>query len=134
MGHHRWLHTMYIAIVLLGFLLSQGAGREASAGPNIVYVDVDAPGEIGTGDSWADAYVSLQFALALEPGPAEFWVAAGTYKAAAFFADPRFGSIGIGAGQEVYGGFAGTETARDQRNTSLNPVTLSGEIGTATAE
>ena len=38
-------------------------------------------------------------------------------------------SFNISSGVAVYGGFAGTETARKPRNPATNVTTLSGEIG-----
>ncbi len=119
-------------LLLLSAVISTAAHTtDGHAGLKIVYVDADAPGPIGTGTSWDDAYTSPQVALAVEDGPAEFWVAEGTYKPFGFFGDPRLPSFAIGPGQEVYGGFAGTETARDQRNVGNHRTTLSGDIGVA---
>jgi predicted outer membrane repeat protein len=56
----------------------------------------------------------------------EIWVAAGIYLPGA----NAFTSFIIAPGVAVYGGFAGGETDRAQRNSSLNVTTLSGDIGT----
>ena len=77
------------------------------------------------GSSWA-VPVSLQQALTASGICTEIWVKKGVYK-------PTTGgntgiSFGIADGVEVYGGFAGTETARDQRNPTANLTVLSGDI------
>ena len=81
------------------------------------------------GSSWADAFTSLQTALAAAASGDEIWVAAGTYKPTAT-AD-RTVSFVLKNGVGIYGGFAGTEAARTQRNPVLHVTTLSGDIGAA---
>jgi len=82
--------------------------------PATVYVDRDAPAG-GNGNSWATAYRTIQAGIndadALDE---EVWVAEGTYMEA----------ITLKSGVAVYGGFAGTETQRSQRNTSANVTSI----------
>jgi predicted outer membrane repeat protein len=80
------------------------------------------------GGCWTDAYTSLQTALSAAGNGDEVWVAAATYKPTAT-AD-RTISFALGNGVGVYGGFAGTETMRSQRNPSAHVTILSGDIGT----
>ena len=120
-----------IAAVLTASLLLVSA-HPGIAGPKIVYVDADAPGPIGTGTSWEEAYTTLAIALALEEGSAEFWVAEGTYFPVGFFGDPRLSRMVIGRDEYVYGGFAGNETEREQRAPGQHPTILSGAIGLPT--
>ena len=125
------MRTAAFVVALLALLL-RGTVAQSSPGagpPKIVFVDADSPLEIGDGTSWETAFKHLAIALAAEPGPAEFWVAAGAYNPVSLFGDRRFASIVIEAGQHVFGGFAGTETERDQRRPSVNIVGLSGYIG-----
>ncbi len=91
-----------------------------------VFVKADATGA-NNGSSWADAYTDLQSALdGAAPGQA-IWVAAGTYK-------PQGGTpstlsvFKITKGVALYGGFAGTETMLSQRNPTVNPTILSGDL------
>ena len=90
------------------------------------FVKADATGA-GTGVSWVDAFTKLEDALALARTGDQVWIATGTYvpgtTQAARFTVP--------AKVSVFGGFNGTETARDQRRPLQNLVVLSGEIGTA---
>jgi hypothetical protein len=82
----------------------------------------------GTGDcsTWTDA-CSLQTALTGAATGDEIWVAAGTYKPTASTSD-RAATFQLKNGVAVYGGFAGTETARTQRNPAANLTVLSGDI------
>jgi predicted outer membrane repeat protein len=93
-------------------------------GPKRLYVDAEATGgNIGT--SWHDAFVDLRAALlAAVPGD-EVWVAEGTYVPG----PDRVDCFEIKKGMTVYGGFAGTETHRDQRDWRSHPTVLSGDIG-----
>jgi len=83
-------------------------------------------GASGDGSSWSSALGSLQEAFELAVNRDEIWVAAGTYKPAE--AD-RLKSFDLKGGLMVYGGFAGTEAAIEERNWMLNPTVISGEIG-----
>jgi predicted outer membrane repeat protein len=83
------------------------------------------PGGTGNCSSWANA-CTLQNALTNAVNGDEIWVAAGTYKP--ITGTDRSATFQLNAGVALYGGFAGTETARDQRNFSVNITILSGDI------
>ena len=99
-----------------------------------LHVDADATGA-NDGSSWANAFASLQDALAVATGNDEIWIAAGTYypdDGANVTAGDRAASFTVTGNQDglkIYGGFAGTETMRSQRDVAANPVILSGDIG-----
>ncbi|MCE5229054.1 hypothetical protein LLG95_05595 [bacterium] len=93
-----------------------------------IYVKPAATGS-NNGTSWANAYKDLVPALAAAKSGDEIWVASATYKPTA--GADRGVSFMLPAGVAVYGGFAGTETSRGQRNWTARPTTLSGEIGAA---
>lgn len=88
----------------------------------VVFVDGSAADDTGAGISWGTAKKTIAAGMglvALEGG--EVWVKAGSY------ATP----LTLVKGAQVYGGFAGTETSRDQRNIAANPCVLhGGQAGT----
>ena len=90
------------------------------------YVKQDATGT-NNGSSWENAYTDLQSALAAAVPDEEIWVAAGTYKPTS--GTDRTISFTLKNGVAVYGGFAGNETNRAQRNYEANLTVLSGDIG-----
>ena len=97
----------------------------------VVYVDASATGA-GTGASWADAYVSLQDALAAARAGDEVWVADGVYlpdQGAAQTEGRVTSTFRLKAGVAVYGGFAGGEATRDARDPAANVAVLSGDVG-----
>jgi predicted outer membrane repeat protein len=79
------------------------------------------------GSTWP-VPMDLQTALG-NPACTEVWVAAGAYKPTSD--TNRLVYFHVQAGVAVYGGFAGGETQRTQRNPGLNVTTLSGDIGVA---
>lgn len=81
------------------------------------------PGGTGDCSSWANA-CALQTALGATNSGDEIWVAAGVHKPGTLRAD----TFQLKSGVAVYGGFAGTETAREQRNPAANITVLSGDI------
>ncbi|MCU0963260.1 MAG: right-handed parallel beta-helix repeat-containing protein, partial [Pirellulaceae bacterium] len=72
------------------------------------------------GRSWETAFTSVQDALAA--GAAEIWVARGTYTPG----PDRNATFQLAQGGALYGGFAGHETQRDQRDWQGNPTILDG--------
>ncbi|TYP99081.1 putative secreted protein (Por secretion system target) [Tenacibaculum adriaticum] len=92
----------------------------------IAYVNSSVPSG-GDGTSWANAYNSLQDALANASTcfNNEIWVADGTYKP---HETNQSISFSIPANTKIYGGFSGTETDLTQRNFSLNSTILSGDL------
>lgn len=84
-----------------------------------------ATGGIGDCSSWAGA-CSLQTALTNAGSGEEIWVTAGTYKPTT--GTDRTATFQLKEGVAVYGGFAGTETARDQRDPAANVTLLSGDL------
>ena len=79
------------------------------------------------GSSWA-APVALQSALAATGICKEIWVAKGLYKPTATTDTSIRFNVASGVSQAVYGGFAGNETAREQRDPTANLTVLSGDI------
>jgi hypothetical protein len=97
-------------------------------GAATIYVNAARPDDTGDGLTWSAAKQTLVAALTQAASGDEIWVAAGTYKPTT--GTDRTISFVLKAGVGVYGGFAGTETARAQRNWTANGTTLSGDIGT----
>lgn len=102
------------------------AEETSSAGP-LCYVNASASGA-NNGASWADAYTGLQAAL-LNMNCTEIWVAVGTYYPTG--GANRAATFQLKNGVAIYGGFVGTETTRDQRDSdpATNNTILSGDIG-----
>ncbi|MCA8941122.1 MAG: putative Ig domain-containing protein [Planctomycetes bacterium] len=89
---------------------------------SVVFVDASATGG-NDGSSWSDAYTTLQTALASATSTDDIWVAAGTYTPGTAVTD-YFAMVG----DHVYGGFAGSEALRSQRDIVSHKTILSGDI------
>jgi hypothetical protein len=92
---------------------------------NVLLVNGAATGA-NNGTSWADAYTDLQSALVAAIAGQEIWVAAGTYKPSS--TGDRAISFALKSGVGIYGGFAGTESQRTQRNWNTKTTVLSGDL------
>jgi hypothetical protein len=120
-GARRWRRALLGAALLLLVPLAAG---------NVIHVKWDATGA-NDGTSWADAHVYLQDALAAAGNGDELWVAAGTYRpdqGSGQLPGDRAASFTLKAGVALYGGFAGTESQRDQRDWTTHVTTLSGDL------
>ena len=104
-----------------------------AAASTVFYVDAGATGA-DDGTSWTDAYVDLQDALAAATDGDEIWIAAGTYVPTtpadvnAVEVAERFVSFVVPSGVGIYGGFAGGEAERHERDWTTNRTVLSGDI------
>ncbi len=112
---------------------SDGDGVGDVCEPGILFVDADATG-LNDGTNWTDAYNDLQDALAAAGGSGgtttEIWVASGTYRPSLQTVPglPRYATFRLLDGLALYGGFAGGETGRDERNVAANLTILSGDL------
>ncbi|MCK4658281.1 MAG: hypothetical protein KAV82_02060, partial [Phycisphaerae bacterium] len=88
----------------------------------VIFVKASATGA-NDGTSWADAYTHPQVAMSAAVSGDEIWVAAGTYRPTGM----HYYTLNLISGIGVYGGFAGTETQRDQRDWAANVTILSGD-------
>ena len=117
-------YLLITAILSSVLLLARPLAVLAASGP-LCFVDAGASGG-NSGDSWTDAYTDLQSALT-DANCTEIWVAAGIYTPTTNPSD-QTATFHLVDGVGVYGGFAGTETARDQRDLDANLTILSGDI------
>ncbi len=119
---------MAFFVVLMIILLSISEFNPPAAQAQVTTVYYAAPKAVGAGDcsAWADA-CSLRTALAAAVAPAEIWVKEGVHKPTEQAGDVQK-HFSLHSGVEIYGGFAGVETARDQRDWKLNLTILSGDI------
>lgn len=103
--------------------------KPVTAGGQIIYVNQTANGA-NNGSSWEHAYTNLQSALETAVSNDEIWVATGEYTPTAKLddANSRTATFQITQTLQLYGGFAGTETLRSQRDWTANPTTLSGDL------
>ncbi len=77
---------------------------------------VSPNGSWGFASTSRPAYTTVQGALAAATGIDEVWVAQGTY----------YENLRMKPGVALYGGFAGSEMVRTQRNPALHPTVLDG--------
>ena len=106
-----------LAVVLLAMLT-----RPVMADAAIRYAKPDGATS-GTCDNWANA-CDLQYALTSAISGTEIWVAHGVYTPGVAMT----ATFQLKSGVAFYGGFAMTETERDQRNWQANLTVLSGDI------
>ena len=122
--------TMRLPIFLLIFFLINSPSQAA-----VIYVDDSASGN-NDGSSWTDAYTDLQIAIEQAQAGDELWVAEGVYVPTKSFNNdgtPAPGSLFqrqyfINKDISLYGGFAGTETMRDERDSEMHLTILSGDL------
>lgn len=100
-----------IALAAFPLLLLASAGRA-----NVVYVNRNAPGTIHDGAAWATGFTAIQAGIDAAKNGDEIWVAASSYS----------GSITLKGAIGLYGGFAGTEAAREARNPQANVTAVTG--------
>ncbi len=104
----------------------------------ILFVDHRATGA-NNGLSWEDAFTDLQTALTVTDASVgtpveieEIWVARGTYRPTKrsenLEFDPRTVSFILDFPIRLYGGFAGGESSRNERNVAAHPTILSGDL------
>ena len=79
---------------------------------SVIYVDKDAPGPAHNGLSWTTAYTDVQQVLTTAISGTEIWVAEGVYYPGVDVTSTFMLTNGV----TLYGGFAGTETLRAQRD------------------
>ncbi len=97
--------------------------------PNVIYVDQNATGA-DNGSSWGDAFNDLSVAinaastLAASGAEVEVWVAAGEYGVV-----NRGIDIAPGGRASLYGGFDGTEEARNERSPGTNQTIMNAGSG-----
>ena len=92
---------------------------------SILLVDLDATGA-NNGTSWPDAFTDLQDALAAANADDEVWVAEGTYTPADN--GDRTLSFNLKSAVDLYGGFDGTESTREERDWTTHITVLSGDL------
>ena len=113
----RFAHCLLPALALLSTLC-------AAADASIIRVKWDSSTN-GPGNTWAKAYHTVTAAIAASVAGDEIWVAGDS-------AHP-YERIRLKDGVGLYGGFAGTETARDDRDWNTNVTILdnggSGMLG-----
>ncbi len=100
-----------------------------STEPCILYVDATKNGL--KGDSWFNAFSSLQTAINIAGDGDQIWVAAGTYLPTQKIngITNRHKTFHINNDIQIFGGFSGTETTLNQRDWQAYPTILSGNTG-----
>ncbi len=96
-----------------------------SAPAAVIYVDRANTSGVQDGASWATAFRAVQDAIdAADPATfSEVWVAAGTYDE--LRTDPD-GALIMRSNVDLYGGFSGTETLREERDWDANVTIIDG--------
>lgn len=119
----RGLESCFRTFIGIGVLMLAMTTQAVAGG--VWYVSHGGSGS-QDGRSWGSAFRSLQSALAVVAEGDEVWVAQGSYYPDT--TDPSVSFV-MRENTALYGGFNGTETAREQRDIRKYPTILSGNIG-----
>ncbi len=87
----------------------------------VIHVDADSTAVAPDGATWATAYADLQTAVDAAPYNAQVWVAEGKYTSV------EGAVLNMRAAVLVYGGYAGTEVYRDQRDWNAHKSVIDGQ-------
>lgn len=117
---------LLVQIVVLALCISP-------ADAAVRYVKAGATGS-NNGTSWTNAYVELVSAINAAQSGDQIWVSAGTYypdfnATTGTHTGDRTLRFAMKSNVSIFGGFAGNETSRSQRNWAANRTILSGDIG-----
>jgi hypothetical protein len=116
-GKCRTAWIWALAFISTALFLALGS---ATAQARVIYVNGQLQTDpIPDGATWATAWNTIGDALKEAGDGDEIWVAQGTYS--------EF--VTLTNGVALYGGFAGTETDRDQRDFTWNTTTIYGDGG-----
>ncbi len=121
------LFILFIALMPLGCLTGDDDETTPPQGSTVLRVN-GGSGSPGDGSSWANAFADLGEAIAAAGANSsvnEIWVAAGSYEGAGPRGD-RAGAFNMVDNIRLYGGFAGNETERDERDWLANETILDG--------
>ena len=99
------------------FLIVTLSFSYATAGA-VWYVNGDL-GTSGGGTNWNTAFLTIQEAINAASEGDEIWIKKGTY--------PLSTQITVDTSVDIYGGFAGSETQRDERDWSTNVTSIDGQ-------
>ncbi len=118
------LHSTHLprwACCLPHLILFALAFAPESASAAVVYVNKNASGSKHDGASWATAFLTVQAGVAAAVAHDEVWVAASKPATVAYVEN-----VTLKEYVEVFGGFSGTETTRDERDWRKNVTVLDG--------
>ncbi len=118
------------ALAVAVFLMSQCAPLQSEGA--VRYVTQNGAGT-KHGGSWGNAMGESEFVQTLalvHPAPTEYWIAKGTYRPTAAPPYDRNATFVLKNGVALYGGFAGNENLRKERDWNANPTILSGRSRT----
>jgi len=104
---------LIVALFLISIFFFYGAASAANW-----YVNGDI-GTSGNGTTWSEAFLTLQDAIDAASEDDEIWVKKGTNLLSS--------QINVDKAVEIYGGFAGDETQRNQRDWATNVTTVDGQ-------
>ncbi len=126
----NWPANQYFAVLLRFALVALASITRGAVAQRVIHVDSGAVGR-NNGMTWTDAFVNLRDALddAKNNGgcPCEIWVAAGTYHPDRGTGDPTR-AFELANSIEIYGGYAGGEERRNERDRVANETILSGDL------
>ncbi|HEU4744872.1 MAG TPA: hypothetical protein VFS61_06530, partial [Anaerolineales bacterium] len=125
-NHRTYLIARFVLILALSFGVFRAGPARAQAMVYRVAPDGAVSGVCGA--DWSNP-CDLQYvlqSLTYQSTGVEVWVKAGTY----FPGEDRMNTFELRDGVAIYGGFAGTETARAQRDLGFHFSILDGDIGT----
>jgi len=112
-------------ITIVSFVFFNLLMVSAFAKANVIYVNQTNQSGTVNGETWATAYTDLQEGIdQASKQKKEVWVAKGTYYSTT--TDDKTISFQMKKSVSIYGGFAGTETKRQQRDWTKNLTILNG--------